>query len=83
MPDVKQVPLARMQTVQTGTVLRIDGGHGMAHRLSSLGIIPGKRITKISSMMMHGPVMIEVDRAQVALGFGMARHILVQLPGSA
>ena len=38
-----------------------------------------ERIAKISSMMMRGPVTIQVDRAQVAIGFGMARRIIVEL----
>ena len=79
MPDEKQVSLDRMRSGQSGLVLGIDGGHGMVMRLSTLGIIPGKKITKISSQLMRGPVMIEVDRTRVALGFGMAKRILVQL----
>jgi ferrous iron transport protein A len=79
MPDEKQVSLDRMRSGQSGLVLGIDGGHGMMMRLSTLGIIPGKKITKISSQLMRGPVMIEVDRTRVALGFGMAKRILVQL----
>ena len=79
MPDGKQITLARMQTGQSGTVVQIQGGHGLINRLNSLGIRPGKRITKASSMIMQGPVTIEVDRAQVAIGFGMARRIIVEL----
>jgi ferrous iron transport protein A len=79
MPEKKQVSLAQMQAGQSGMVLDINGGYGMISRLNTLGIIPGKKITKISSMVMRGPVTIEIDRTQVALGFGMARRILVQL----
>ena len=50
----------------------------MVGRLNALGIMPGKRITKISSMLMRGPVTIEVDRVQVAIGFGMANHVIVK-----
>ncbi len=50
----------------------------MVNRLNALGIIPGKKITKISAMLMQGPVTIEVDRAQVAIGFGMAKKIIVK-----
>jgi len=78
MSDEKQISLAQMLTGQSGMILRIEGGHGMVNRLNTLGIIPGKKITKVSSMLMRGPVMIEVDRTQVALGFGMAKRILVQ-----
>ena len=79
MPEGKQITLAGMQTGQSGVVVQIQGGHGLVNRLNSLGIRPGKRITKVSSMFMRGPVTIEVDRAQVAIGFGMARRIIVEL----
>ena len=83
MPDEKQVAIVRMRAGQKGVVLQIEGGHGLVSRLNALGIIPGKRITKISSMLMRGPVTVEVDRTQVAIGFGMARRILVQLDSRA
>ena len=79
MTDGKQITLTQMQVGQSGVVVQIQGGHGLVNRLNSLGIRPGKRITKISSMIMRGPVTIEVDRAQVAIGFGMARRIIVEL----
>jgi len=79
MPNGKQATLARMQTGQSGVVVQIQGGHGLVNRLNSLGIRPGKRITKLSSMIMRGPVTVQVDRAQVAIGFGMANRIIVEL----
>lgn len=71
--------MTRMRPGQTGRVVDIQGGFGLVNRLSALGIMPGKRITKISSMIARGPVTIEVDRSQVAIGYGMANRILVQL----
>jgi ferrous iron transport protein A len=68
-----------MQTGQSGRVVEIQGGFGVIDRLNALGIIPGKRITKISSMLARGPVAIQVDRAQLAIGYGMANKIIVQL----
>ena len=79
MPEAKQITLTQMQIGQHGTVVQIKGGHGLVNRLNALGIRPGRRITKLSSMLMRGPVTIEVDRAQVAIGFGMARKITVEL----
>ena len=60
-------------------MVQIQGGHGVVSRLGALGIRPGKRIAKISSMFMQGPVTIQVDRAQVALGFGMAKKVIVEI----
>ena len=79
MPDGKQIPLSRMEAGQSGIVIQIQGGRGLISRLSSLGIRPGQRVTKVSSMFMRGPVTIQVGNAQVAIGFGMANRIIVEL----
>jgi ferrous iron transport protein A len=71
--------LKDLKSGEGGRIAQIDGGHGMVSRLATLGIRPGKRITKISSMLMRGPVTVEVDRTQVAVGFGMAGKIIVDL----
>jgi len=75
----KQTTITGMRSGQSGVVVQIQGGPGLVNRLNSLGIRPGKRITNISSMIMRGPITIQVDRAQVAIGFGMARRIIVEL----
>ncbi len=74
-----QVALSHMRAGQSGTVVGIDGGRGLVRRLSAMGVRPGLRITKVSSMFMRGPVTVRVGRTQLALGFGMARRILVEL----
>ena len=79
MPGEKQVTLARMRAGQSGMVLRVEGGHGLVNRLNALGIRPGQKITKVSSMLMRGPVTIQLGTAQVAIGFGMANRIIVRL----
>ena len=78
MPYRNLITLTRMQTGQSGRVAEIQGGFGVIDRLNALGIIPGKRITKISSMLARGPVAIQMDRAQLAIGYGMANKIIVQ-----
>ena len=78
MSEGKQITLTQMRIGQSGIVIQIQGGHGLVNRLNSLGIRAGKRITKLSSMIMRGPVTIQVDRAQVAIGFGMANRIIVE-----
>ncbi len=71
--------LAQMQSGQSSVVIQIQGGHGVVRRLNALGIVPGKRITKISSMLMRGPVTVEVDRVRIAIGFGMVGKIMVEV----
>ena len=78
MHQNEQLTLAKMKTGQTGTVVGVLGGHGLIQRLDALGIRPGKRVIKLNSTLFRGPVMLRVDNAQVAVGFGMARKIIVE-----
>ena len=82
MPDGKLVTLRQMQPGQSGKVVQVQGGYGLVNRLSALGIRPGKRITKVSSMLMRGPVTIQSGNTQVAVGFGMANKIIVEVEES-
>jgi ferrous iron transport protein A len=74
----EQLTLAEMRTGQTGTVVGVLGGHGLIRRLDALGIRPGRKVTKLSSTIFRGPVMLRVNSTQVAVGFGMARKIIVE-----
>jgi len=75
--------LGQMEAGQTGTVIQILGGRGLIRRLDALGIRPGKKVTKVSSMFFRGPVTFRSDHTQVAIGFGMANKILVEIDKSA
>ena len=75
----EQLPLAEMRTGQTGTVVGVMGGHGLIRRLDALGIRPGRKVTKLSSTLFSGPVILRVNNTQVAVGFGMARKIIVEV----
>ena len=76
-----QITVRQMGAGQSGRVVQISRGHGLTNRLHSLGIRPGRRITKVSAMFMRGPVTLQVGRAQVAIGYGMAGKILVEVEG--
>ena len=79
MTTIKQVNLSQMYSGQSGKVVEIDGGVGLASRLSAMGIRPGRKITKLSSMLMRGPVTVQQGSTRLAIGFGMARKILVEI----
>jgi ferrous iron transport protein A len=76
--DKEPTTLVQMERGQRGTVLQLRGGRGLVGRLNALGILPGNKITKVSAMLMRGPVTVEVDRVQIAIGFGMANKIIVR-----
>jgi ferrous iron transport protein A len=79
MHEGRQLTLAQMRTGQAGTVVEVLGGHGLIRRLDALGIRPGRKVTKVSSTLFRGPVTLRVDNSQVALGFGMAKKIVVEV----
>jgi ferrous iron transport protein A len=74
-----QLSLAQMGAGQTGTIIVILGGRGLNRRLEALGIRPGKKVTKVSGMLFRGPVTLRTDHTHVAVGFGMANKIMVEI----
>ena len=82
MSGRKLVTLRQMQSGQSGKVVQVQGGVGLANRLSALGVRPGKKITKVSSMLMRGPVTIQSGNTRMAIGFGMANKIIVEIEES-
>jgi ferrous iron transport protein A len=78
MTDARVVTATQMSAGQSGEVVAIEGGHGLVGRLGALGIRPGRKIRKVSSAFMRGPVIFQVDRCEIAVGFGMAQRIIVK-----
>jgi len=76
---MKEVHLTQLNLNTTGVVRRIEGGHGVRQKLEALGIRPGKRVTVVSSHFWRGPVTVRMDKAQVAIGHGMAERIVVEV----
>jgi len=59
-------------------VVEIQSGRGMQRKLDALGIRPGIEITKINSQVFRGPIIVQVGNTKVAIGYGMARKIIVE-----
>ncbi len=73
------VDLTKMRAGDSGTVVSLAGGGGLSLRLQNLGIRPGEKITKVSAHFWRGPITVQVGRANVALGFGMASKVMVEV----
>ena len=78
MHKMELLNLAQMEIGETGKIIEVRGGLGLTRRLDALGVRPGKKVTKTSSTFFRGPVTLRIDNTQVAVGFGMARKIIVQ-----
>jgi Fe2+ transport system protein FeoA len=64
---------------QIGTITEIDHGHGLVRKLCSMGIVPGKKIMKVSQILVGGPIVIRIDDHDLALGRGIASRIKVRM----
>jgi ferrous iron transport protein A len=73
------IALTDMPSGQKGTIAVIDGGHGMIQKLDTLGLHPGIEITKISRQWIKGPVIIRSGHTEIAIGFGMAKKIMMDV----
>lgn len=76
-----RMSLARMRAGQKGNIVRISGGDSVVRRLEALGIREGREIKKISEQWMRGPVLLQHGNTQLALGFGLASKVLVEVTG--
>ena len=72
------IGLNELRPGQSGVVRGVAGGFGIARRLESLGLRPGKVVTKISSQFLAGPVTVTVDGREIAIGRGMAAKVQVE-----
>lgn len=59
-------------------VVDILGGFKLKRRLESIGIIPDVIIKKVSNQFMKGPVVLAVGKTKIAIGYGMAKKIIVE-----
>jgi ferrous iron transport protein A len=76
---MRRLSLVQMKANQKGKVLEISGGHALQNRIMSMGVYPGKEITKLSHFALQGPVAIKVGRSVLALGHSMAHKVLVEI----
>jgi len=71
--------LTRMKRGEKGKVVKIVGGFGLLRRLEALGIRNGVEVTKASAQIMRGPITLKAGNTEVAIGYGMAKRVFVEL----
>ena len=71
--------LTKISAGERGIISAIEGGYGLVSKLDAMGIRIGKEVTKVSAQWMRGPVLLRQGNTQVAIGFGMAQKILVEV----
>ncbi len=71
------VSILRMRNGESGIVADLPPGEA-GRRLEALGLRPGKRIDRLSGMPFRGPVTVCLEGRRVAIGYGVARRVLVE-----
>ena len=69
--DVKQGDWVR--------VLRLDGGEHLHDKLTQHGLYPGDCVRVLRTAPLGGPLLVDVNGREIALGRGVAQKILVEV----
>ncbi len=67
--------------VQEGIWVKVkglSGGRGMQEKLTQRGLYPGDCVRVVRIAPLGGPVLVEVNGREIALGRGVAQKILVE-----
>jgi ferrous iron transport protein A len=75
---VNKIYLTQLRAGEEAKIVDLQGGIGFRRRVENLGIREGMKIKKISSQLFRGPVTIQVGNTKVAIGYGMAKKIIVE-----
>jgi len=73
-----EIPLINLQIGKKAKIKRLEGGFIFQRKLASLNIRIGKTIRMVTTQLLRGPVVIEVDDRRVTLGRGIAVRIFVE-----
>ncbi|MFH2068315.1 MAG: fused ferrous iron transport protein A/B [Candidatus Omnitrophota bacterium] len=71
--------LSELKSGEQGIIKELQGGHGLRRKLESLGIRVGKTVRRVNEPSRGGPVVLEIDGSKSAVGYGMAKKIMVEV----
>ena len=57
----------------------LDGGKNLRDRLTQYGIFPGDCVRVLRIAPLNGPLLVEVNGREIALGRAVAEKILVEI----
>lgn len=72
------INLTELENGRFAVVTDLQAQKGALLKFETLGLIPGAKIRKISSAILHGPIIVEKDLTKFALGYKMAKKVFVQ-----
>jgi len=73
--------MKRLLQISPGTLVRVidfEGGKSLRGKLSQHGIHPGDCLRLLRKAPLGGPLLVECNEREIALGRGVAEKILVE-----
>lgn len=73
--------MKRLLQIHPGTTVRVvdfDGGVNLRSKLTQYGIYPGDYLRLLRKAPMGGPLLVECNEREIALGRGVADKIIVE-----
>ncbi len=74
--------LSRLRPGEQGRVVGVKGGRRSSKRIQDMGLTPGTVVKVVNAAPFNGPVELEIRGTKLALGRGLASHVIVELEGS-
>jgi ferrous iron transport protein A len=59
-------------------VVALEGGWGVRQRLNQIGVYEGEILIVKRKALFGGPIVVEVNGTEMAIGRGMAGHVTVR-----
>ena len=76
--DVKVAPLTTLLPGEKARIVALGHGKGRQRHFRTMGLMEGKMVEMIAMQPARGPLVINVEGTQIAIGLGMARRILIE-----
>lgn len=77
--SVNNINLAQLRVGKSAVIVDIVGENELVHKVEAMGIVPGIKIKKVSASLFHGPILVQKDFMQIAVGYDIAKKILVEI----
>ena len=74
-----EYPLTKLKIGDKARITRLEGGQGFQKNVRSRGIREGKILEVVTRHPIGGPIVIEIDGRETAIGRGMANRIYVEV----
>ncbi|MDG6220344.1 MAG: metal-dependent transcriptional regulator [Candidatus Thermoplasmatota archaeon] len=71
--------ICEMKQGATGRIVQLGYGLGQKHHLVSVGLREGKNIRIVGKQPRGGPIVVEIDGMDIAIGRRMAARVLVKV----